>query len=279
VVYAGPDFSASGGTSPYVFTISKGALPTGMSLASDGNLSGTPTVPGVYTFTVRATAKDLCFVSVEHTITVDELVVPGVFRAGTAQFSSNASGSASSISATMTMGTGTNRLAVVYAVGGTADTLTSCTYNGSAMTVADKVRTPSDLYVYALYLIAPATGANTLTCTWSANTAMAVQFQGYKGVHQTTPINAFANSTSSNTSAYTAQATTTQANTWTVVGHRSWTSSSAGVGSRLLIDTPGFGMGLYDFGPHETTGVKSMQVLFASATRYGAVILALNPAE
>ena len=48
-------FSAVGGTAPYTFAISAGALPTGVTLATTGALSGTPTVAGTYTFTVRAT--------------------------------------------------------------------------------------------------------------------------------------------------------------------------------------------------------------------------------
>ena len=46
--------SASGGTGPYTFTISAGALPTGLSLSSAGVISGTPTGSGSSSFTVRA---------------------------------------------------------------------------------------------------------------------------------------------------------------------------------------------------------------------------------
>lgn len=47
---------ASGGTAPYTFAISSGALPAGVTLnASTGVLSGTPTNGGTQTFAVRAT--------------------------------------------------------------------------------------------------------------------------------------------------------------------------------------------------------------------------------
>jgi uncharacterized protein YhjY with autotransporter beta-barrel domain len=47
--------SATGGTGPYTFTISAGALPTGLSLnGSTGVISGTPTGSGSSSFTVRA---------------------------------------------------------------------------------------------------------------------------------------------------------------------------------------------------------------------------------
>src|SRR5438552_1165340 len=44
--------SASGGTSPYSWSVSSGTLPTGLSLSSSGTLSGTPTVAGAFPFTV-----------------------------------------------------------------------------------------------------------------------------------------------------------------------------------------------------------------------------------
>ncbi len=46
--------SASGGTTPYVFTISAGNLPAGLTLAGSGVLSGTPTASGSFTFTAQA---------------------------------------------------------------------------------------------------------------------------------------------------------------------------------------------------------------------------------
>ena len=47
--------TASGGVAPYSFAVTAGALPPGVTLSSSGLLSGTPTTPGSYTFTVVAT--------------------------------------------------------------------------------------------------------------------------------------------------------------------------------------------------------------------------------
>ncbi|MDD3926519.1 MAG: S8 family serine peptidase, partial [bacterium] len=45
--------SASGGTKPYTWSMVSGSLPGGMSLSSEGVLSGTPVSAGTYGFTVR----------------------------------------------------------------------------------------------------------------------------------------------------------------------------------------------------------------------------------
>ncbi|QSX80098.1 putative Ig domain-containing protein [Lysobacter solisilvae] len=47
--------SAAGGIAPYTFTVAAGALPGGLTLASDGTFSGTPTASGTFNFTIRAT--------------------------------------------------------------------------------------------------------------------------------------------------------------------------------------------------------------------------------
>ncbi|MBI3193044.1 MAG: putative Ig domain-containing protein [Ignavibacteriae bacterium] len=52
--------TASGGASPYIFAVSNGELPDGVTLLSDGTLSGTPTINGDWTFTVTATDANDC---------------------------------------------------------------------------------------------------------------------------------------------------------------------------------------------------------------------------
>lgn len=52
---ASTTFAAIGGTEPYSYVVSSGALPTGLTLSPGGQLSGTPAVRGNYSFTVRAT--------------------------------------------------------------------------------------------------------------------------------------------------------------------------------------------------------------------------------
>jgi hypothetical protein len=49
-------FAVSGGTPSYTWAVNTGStLPAGLSLSSGGTLSGTPTTPGTYTFTIKVT--------------------------------------------------------------------------------------------------------------------------------------------------------------------------------------------------------------------------------
>lgn len=63
---------AVGGTSPLTFSISAGSLPTGLSLnSSTGTITGTPTVAGASTFTVKATDVPGAFDTHVYTITIN----------------------------------------------------------------------------------------------------------------------------------------------------------------------------------------------------------------
>jgi large repetitive protein len=54
-IFQEDSLTASGGTSPYTFAVTSGALPAGITLDTDGYLSGVPGAAGSYTFTVRVT--------------------------------------------------------------------------------------------------------------------------------------------------------------------------------------------------------------------------------
>lgn len=66
--------SAEGGTSPYTFAITSGALPVGLTMSSSGVISGTATTPGTSSFTLTATDANGIAGDLPLTLTV---VLPG----------------------------------------------------------------------------------------------------------------------------------------------------------------------------------------------------------
>jgi hypothetical protein len=51
--------SAAGGTAPYTFAVTDGALPAGLTLDEDGNITGTPSASGAYDVTITVTDSGL----------------------------------------------------------------------------------------------------------------------------------------------------------------------------------------------------------------------------
>ncbi|NEU70985.1 hypothetical protein GK091_29280, partial [Spirosoma agri] len=64
-------FTASGGATPYSFSLVSGSLPAGLSLSAAGVLSGTPTQSSSFPLTIRATDANGCSgVSATYTLTI-----------------------------------------------------------------------------------------------------------------------------------------------------------------------------------------------------------------
>ncbi|SIO39188.1 Putative Ig domain-containing protein [Bradyrhizobium erythrophlei] len=79
--------NASGGQAPYRFALATGALPGGLSLASSGAITGTPTAAGTFTFAVTgtdsSTATQASFTSGTISLSINA-TVPGAPTIGTA---------------------------------------------------------------------------------------------------------------------------------------------------------------------------------------------------
>ncbi len=79
--------TASGGSAPYTYAISAGNVPAGLPLASNGTLSGNPTVEGSFNFTVTATDANNFTAAQAYALTVagPNLALPAsTLPAGTA---------------------------------------------------------------------------------------------------------------------------------------------------------------------------------------------------
>ena len=92
--------SASGGSTPYSFSVTAGALPGGLTLTSGGVLSGTPTATGTFNFTVSATdsgsgsGSQAYTVVINPAVTVSPATLPDwtINRAGYSQTVTSANG-------------------------------------------------------------------------------------------------------------------------------------------------------------------------------------------
>jgi len=83
--------SASGGTAPYVWAVSSGNLPTGMSLASTGVISGTPTASGA--FALGVTVTDSCKPSaLSKSASLTLIVTPGALLISSSTLASGTAG-------------------------------------------------------------------------------------------------------------------------------------------------------------------------------------------
>ena len=80
----------SGGAAPYVYTLSSGALPSGLNLSSTGVLSGTPAAAGNFNFTVSVTGACISAGSQAYTLVIAQKALTATFAAVTKVYNGNA---------------------------------------------------------------------------------------------------------------------------------------------------------------------------------------------
>ncbi len=184
--------SASGGQAPYSFssTVTSGALPGGLSLASNGTISGTPTASGTFTFTVQgtdsSTATHASFTSATISLAISPASTPVV-----SSVSPNTGSTAGGKSVTITGANLTGATAVKFgtaaATGVTvvnAGQITATTPAGSAGTVDVTVTTShgtsttSSADHYSFVTPAVAGAASASVAYNSLNNAVALNLSG-----------------------------------------------------------------------------------------------------
>jgi gliding motility-associated-like protein len=75
-VYTKQIAAATGGTPTYTYALASGStLPTGLAISSTGLITGTPTVPNTYTFSVVATDTKNCTTTATYNLTVTNALV------------------------------------------------------------------------------------------------------------------------------------------------------------------------------------------------------------
>jgi uncharacterized protein with beta-barrel porin domain len=171
--------SATGGTAPYTYAITAGSLPAGLSLnTSTGVISGTPTNPGAYNFTVTATDDNSVTSSRSYSGTVAAatiIVSPttlSTLTVGTA-FSNTLSASGGTAPYTFAITGGTLPVGVSLSLGGVlSGTPTSAgTYNFTVTGTDANNTTGSRAYSVTVSSNPPVAGAvsTTVAANSSAN--------------------------------------------------------------------------------------------------------------
>jgi uncharacterized repeat protein (TIGR01451 family) len=189
VSYSPQTLTASGGTAPYTFSQTGGSLPAGMTLSSNGVLSGTPTSVSS-TFTVTATDAFGCSGSASYTLSlidpappVTVTVSPPTLPAGVVGQSYNQMITASSsgngpynfaVSGSLPPGLQTNTVGFSFVLSGVPTAAGSFTFTltasapGSDPAQANytiNVTSIADLGVSAVLSPRPVTIESNLTCT------------------------------------------------------------------------------------------------------------------
>ena len=68
---------ASGGLAPYSWAVTSGSLPPGLQLASDGTISGIPTISGIYSVTFAVTESNGLTNQATLDVTIEPIAAPG----------------------------------------------------------------------------------------------------------------------------------------------------------------------------------------------------------
>src|SRR3984957_11706939 len=90
--YTSTTLDATGGISPYTWSVPPGTLPPGLSLSSGGVISGTPTSPGTFSFTVTVTDSENPAATATQTLSI--LVHPAALTVTTTSLTGGQVGSA-----------------------------------------------------------------------------------------------------------------------------------------------------------------------------------------
>lgn len=122
-VFYNQNLSTSGGTASYTYTLTSGSLPSGLTLTTGGNISGTPSTAGAYNFTVTVTDLYGCTTSLSYNgnVTCPGLSIsPGSLPGGTVStvYSQNLSTSGGSGPYTYTLTSGSLPPGLTLTTGG-----------------------------------------------------------------------------------------------------------------------------------------------------------------
>jgi hypothetical protein len=201
--------------------------------------------------------------------------------------------SGTSLTAAYNCGAGSDRFLVVAVIGDTGggvEDVTGVTYNGVAMTLADKISdTAIARFGYLYTLMNPASGTNNVVVSASSGHFLAAGAAHWTGVSQTGQPEVFNKTFSDNDGDFslTTAITPNTANSWVILGSFGYDGSGAtpplaGTGSTRRTYEAAFGLwGIFDSNGPQPASSYSMEwhYVSGSAADLGSIMLAVAPAS
>ena len=128
--------------------------------------------------------------------------------------------------------TGSDRILFVGCFATAGDVVTGVTYGGVAMTLVAKHVAGSE-YEYLYYLIAPATGTNDISISWTGSTILRGHGVSYTGAKQSAQPDAFGTDSETSSNTISTSLTTIADNSWVLMMVRSQGDITAGNNTTL----------------------------------------------
>src|ERR1700687_4506053 len=149
---------STGGATPITWSISAGALPTGLALAANGNITGTPTTAGTSSFTVKATDSSIPALTATKALSIVVVPVLAISSSSLPNSVTNAaysatlqsSGGAAPITWSVTTGTLPAGLTLTAGTGVISGTPTTAATSNFTVTAKDSTSPTAQTAVKAL---------------------------------------------------------------------------------------------------------------------------------
>ena len=278
--------AATGGTTPYTWSVTSGTLPAGLALApSTGVISGTPTAAGTTNFTVKVTDANSQAATKVLNLTINASGVSGGGAIGLVQANAIQGSGVGSVSVTFPASNTAGNLIIAFVrMSTTSQTVTVTDSLGNSYVDAVTQGQTSDGHqVHIFYAKNILAGANTVKATFSAsNNHPWLAIYEYRGLSVTSPLDqtghAQGNSTTPNSGA---TAATLNANELVFAGIGLPSSYSgtatAGSGCTMLQQDINTSPADNDSLVATSTGTYAATFTLSSNTNWSAIVATFKP--
>ena len=176
---------------------------------------------------------------------------------------------------------GSNTLGLLATVGDNAsDSITSVTWDGSAMTKIASVQNASERFIQLWRIVAPSAGVTDIVMTGGTFKRGMSGF--YTGVDQTTPIDSFNTGNQASAAAISIATTVVASNCWGVMVQKDdnggLTYTSSNILSSTRQDTDAGGLAWADSNGTISTGSQTGTLTGTGTPNHGGIMLSITPA-